>query len=291
MGANCMLEELQQKMGKLIEEADKHKKERNKWNAQANLSATRRDELNDKTKKVVEQAQRFKETREEYNQNVRESKKKRDELNKKASNIYVKLDSLRKKSKGGWGAPLNKLRQDIDALEFKQQTEVLSIDKERQLVEKISALQEEFSKKKEQLEHDEEFKALLKTAQKLRDGASECHDKLTEYANMAQEQHDKMIATFKDVDKIRAEADAMHMEFIKAQETADNEHHMFIGQRKEIRDINKLIIGLRRNEQDTKTSEMRAEVKKRAEKVYDQFKKGEKLSTEDLFILQRSDLL
>ena len=286
-----MLEELQQKMGKLIEEADKHKKERNKWNAQANLSATRRDELNDKTKKLVEQAQRFKETREEYNRKVRDSKKKRDELNKKVSNIYVKLDSLRKKSKARWGAPLNKLRQEIDALEFKQQTEVLSIDKERQLVEKISALQEEFSKKKKQLEQDEEFKALLKTAQKLRDDASKCHDKLIEYANMAQEQHDKMIATFKDVDKIRAEADAMHMEFIKAQEIADNEHHMFIGRRKEIRDINKLIIGLRKNEQDSKTSEMKAEVKKRAEKVYDQFKKGEKLSTEDLFILQRSDLL
>ncbi len=286
-----MLEELQQKMGKLIEKANKHKKERDRWNAQVNISTTRRDELNKKTRELLEQAQQFKETREEYNQNVCDLKRERDELNKKANNIYVKLDSLRKKNKAGGGVSLNKLRQDINALEFKQQTEVLSIDKERQLVDKISVLQEEFSKRKGQLEKDEEFKALLKTAQKLRDGASECHERLTEYANMAQERHDKMIATFKDVDKIRAEADAMHMEFIKAQETADNEHHMFIEQRKEIRDINKLIIGLRRNEQELKEDKMKAEVKKRAKRVYDQFKKGEKLSTEDLFILQRSDLL
>ncbi|WRQ72913.1 MAG: coiled-coil protein [Methanosarcinales archaeon Met12] len=286
-----MLEDLQNKMGKLLEEADKHKKERNRWNAHANISATRRNELNDKTKKLVEQAQQFKENRDGYNQNVRDLKKKRDEYNNQANSIYANLDSLRKKSNAGGGMSLNKLRQDIDALEFKQQTEVLSIDKERQLVEKISALQEEFLKRKEQLEQDEEFKAQLKTAQKLRDGASECHDKLTEYANMAQEQHDKMLSTFKEVDKIRAEADAMHMEFIKAQEIADNAHHMYIGQRREMRDISKLIIGLKRNEQNIKEVEMKAEANKVAEKLYDKFKKGEKLSTEDLFILQRSDML
>jgi uncharacterized coiled-coil DUF342 family protein len=37
-------------------------------------------------------------------------------------------------------------------MEFKQQTEVLSPDKEKQLVEKISALRAEFKAKKEQME-------------------------------------------------------------------------------------------------------------------------------------------
>jgi len=286
-----MLEELQKRKAKVEKEAEKAKEGRNEWNSKASKLAAQRDELNARMKKLVKEAQAYKEARDKHNQKVSEYKAKRDELNEEAGKIYVKVDRLRKRKSAGGAGSLHELRREIDLLEFKQQTEVLSIDKERQLVEKISTLQEEFLKKQAQLEQDKELKALLGEAQKLRDKASKYHEKVTKYADMAQEQHDKMIATFKEVDTVRVEADNAHKEFVKAQETADEYHHSFIKLQKEIRDFNKLIAGLKRMSRETKASEEKAKAKEKAEDIYNRLKKGGKIDTEDLLLLQRSGLL
>jgi len=285
-----MLEELLKKKAKVQKEAENAKEGRNEWNAKASKLAAQRDELNAKMKDLVKEAQAYKEERDKHNQKVSEYKSKRDELNEEAGKIYVKVDRLRKRKSGGGGS-LHDLQREIDLLEFKQQTEVLSTGKERQLVEKISTLQEEFLNKKAQLEQDKELKDLLEEAQALRDKASKCHEKVTKYADMAQEQHDKMIAAFNEVDAVRVEADAAHKEFVNAQETADEYHHKFIKHQKEIRDFNKLIAGLRKMSRDAKESEERAKAKETAEGIYARLKKGGKIDTDDLLALQRSGLL
>ncbi|MHC1623496.1 MAG: coiled-coil protein [Candidatus Methanospirareceae archaeon] len=285
-----MLEELLKKKAKVEKEAEKAKEGRNEWNAKASKLAAQRDDFNAKMKDLVKKAQAYKEARDKYNQKVGEYKAKRDELNEEAGKIYVKVDRLRQRKSAGGGS-LHELRREIDLLEFKQQTEVLSTDKERQLVDKISALQEEFLTKKAQLEQDKELKTLLEEAQTLRDKASKYHEKVTKYADLAQEQHDKMIATFNEVDAVRVEADTMHKEFVTAQETADDYHHRFIKYQKEIRDFNKLIAGLRKMSRDAKESEERAKTKEKAEDIYKRLKKGGKIDTDDLLLLQRSGLL
>jgi len=186
---------------------------------------------------------------------------------------------------------LNELRKEIDHLEFKQQTEVLTTEKERALVDRISELKEEFKKKKEQLEQNQELKSFLVDAQGLRDQASEYHKKAKEYADLAQEFHDKMIECFREADKVRAEADAQHKEFVKAQETADEYHKQFLKLQKEIRDFDKVIVGLKKKAKTEKESKDKVEYKKQAEDVFAQFKAGEKLNTEDLLLLQRSGFL
>jgi len=285
-----MLEELLKRKAEVEKEAEKAKEGRNEWNAKASKLAAQRDELNARMKNLVKEAQAYKEKRDKYNQKVSEYKAKRDELNEEGGRVYVEVVRLRQRKSAGGGS-LHGLRRKIDLLEFKQQTEVMSTDKERQLVEKISALREEFLMKKAQLEQDKELKTLLEEAQTLRDKASKYHEKVTKYADLAQEQHDKMIAVFNEVDEIRAKADDAHKEFVKAQETADEYHHKFIKHQKEIRDFNKLIAGLRKMSRDAKESEERAKAKETAEDIYARLKKGGKIDTDDLLALQRSGLL
>ncbi len=117
------------------------------------------------------------------------------------------------------------------------------------------------------------------------------HNNVKEYADAAQEYHDKMIVIFKEADAIRADSDAAHKEFVKAQEAADEQHRLFIQTQKEIRELNKVIIGLKRKTKESKDESIREQAKKEAEEVYNQFKLGEKLNTEDLMLLQRSGLL
>ncbi|MDY6966378.1 MAG: phosphoserine phosphatase [Halobacteriota archaeon] len=286
-----MLEGLIEKRDKLIKKADDLREQRDKLNAEANKWSLKRDDLNKKTKESLQEAQKFKELREEYNKKVSESKADRDQLNEKGNKIYAKIDRLREKNNLSKGPSLNELKKEIDRLEFKQQTNVLTPDKERQLVDKISAIKDEFNRKKRELEENEALRTLLEEAQALRDEASEHHEKVVEYVNLAQDYHDKMARAFKDTDKIRAEADDAHKNFISVQENADAAHRTLIRYQKEITDFEQVIGSLKRSNKGAKEHKERVKVKRKAEEIYNQFKQGEKLDTDDLLLLQRSGFL
>ena len=215
-----MLTELEDKSGELRQESLAFKDRRSQLNAEASLWAAKRNELNRATEELIDKAQEFKKLRDESNKNVSQSKKKRDESNEKISQLYARIDDIRRKCNSTGERPIRDLHREIDNLEFRQQTEVLSPDKEKQLVDKIAALHAEFRSRKEQLEKNEDLRKLLDEAQVLRDKAISYHDQVIKFAEMAQEYHDKMIGTFKEADQTRAEADAAQKEFIKAQLTS-----------------------------------------------------------------------
>ncbi len=286
-----MLNELQNRKNDLKNKSEEYKDKRNELNLEASKCATKRNELNTRTKELIDEAQQLKKLRDENNEKVGEAKLKRDELNEQANKVYAEIDKIRKDLNLGDGPSLKEMKREIDQLEFRQQTEVLKTSQEREIVEKIAKLTEELKRKKTQLEGSSELKTLLEEAQVLRDEAAIHHDRVKESAEAAQQYHDKMITIFKEADAIRAESDAAHKEFVKAQEAADEQHRLFIQSQKEIREINKLIIGLKRKTKETKDESIREQTKKEAEEVYNQFKLGEKLNTEDLMLLQRSGLL
>jgi uncharacterized coiled-coil DUF342 family protein len=286
-----LLNELQGRKGDLKDKSEEYKDKRNEFNLEASKCATKRNDLNKRTKELIDEAQQLKKLRDENNEQVAQSKIKRDELNDQANKIYAEIDKIRKGLNLGDGPSLKELKKQIDGLEFRQQTEVMTPAKERELVDSITKMSDELKKKKSQLEGNTELKNFLEQAQAFRDEALVYHNKVKEFADAAQQYHDKMITIFKDADAIRAESDTAHKEFVKAQEAADEQHRQFIQTQKEIREINKVLIGLKRKTKETKDESIREQSKKEAEEVYAQFKLGEKLTTEDLMLLQRSGLL
>ena len=286
-----LLNELQNRKADLKNKSEEYKNKRNELNLEASKWASKRNDLNKKTKELIDEAQQLKKSRDENNEKVGEAKLKRDELNEQANKVYADIDKIRKDLNLGDGPSLKEMKREIDRLEFQQQTEVMTPAKEREIVDRIATLTEDLKRKKQQLEGSSELKSLLEKAQSLRDEAAEYHNKVKEYAESAQQFHDKMILIFKDADAIRAESDAAHKEFVKAQEAADEQHRLFIQSQKEIRELNKVIIGLKRKTKESKEESIREQTKKEAEEIYNQFKLGEKLNTEDLMLLQRSGLL
>src|SRR5512136_507641 len=212
-----MLAELEDKRGKLRQESLAFKDRRSQLNTEASKWAAKRNELNKSTKELIEKAQELKKLRDDNNRNVAEAKKHRDEFNEKTNELYAKIDEIRKKHNLTSGRSIRDLNREIDHLEFRQQTEVLSPDKEKQLVDKIAALRAEFKGRREKLEKNEELRKHLNEAQALRDLASSYHDLVIKFAELAQKYHDQMITCFKEADQTRAEADAAQKEFLKAQ--------------------------------------------------------------------------
>ncbi|MGP8319615.1 MAG: coiled-coil protein [Methanosarcinaceae archaeon] len=285
-----MLKELNDKKTALREQSEESKSKRNDLNAQASVLAAKRNELNKRTKDLINKAQEFKKLRDENNEHVKECKAQRDEINARANVIFAKADAIRKENNLD-GPSINDIHKDIDRLEFTQQTEVMTTSKERELVSKITELQKMYKIKKAQIDDNTELKSLLDEAQAIRDEASTFHTTLSEYAQNAQENHDQMIITFKEADAVRAESDVGHKEFVKVQKIADEQHKTFISAQKEIRDIDKEVRKLRKKSTDSRKDSVRADAKKNAKDIFDKFKSGEKITTENLMALQRSGIL
>jgi len=290
-GGLNMLNELIEKRKKILEESEQHKNRRNELNTQASKFATDRNTLNNKTREYVEEAQKNKELRDKNNNEVQTLKEQRNELNNKANALFEEVEAFKKQHGTIKNRSIKELQKQIEYLDFKQQTEVFTVDQERELIEKIKQMKETVREQEAEIEQNREIKAKLTQARENRKMASDIHTKVTELAEIAQQHHDFMVDFYRKADKSRGEADEMHKKFVEAQEAADAEHKYFIQCQKELRDYDKVISGLRRKSRKTKISKEQKAVRKEAERIFKQFRDGEKLTTDDILLLQRSKLI
>jgi len=285
-----MLKELQEKKAILKNELEEFRKKRNELNTEASKWSAQRNELNRTSRTLLDKAQHYKQERDEHNRNVSESKANRDKCNKKINATDATIDRI-KKSCNLSGSSVNELKKEIESLEFRQQTHVMSPDKERELVTTIASLINEYKAKMAEIERNVELKSAYEELEGLRNEAALCHEKVTEYADKAQEFHDWMIKVFKEGEGIRIKSDRVHRKFVKIQDEADRHHQQFIKTQKEIRELDKTIHSITKRGREDRRKVERLKIRKEAEVVYTQFRQGEKISTEDLMLLQRSDLL
>ncbi len=295
-----MTEDLVDKRKVLLEESEEHKTKRNELNAQASQFARERNELNNATRQYVEDAQKNKELRDQSNTEVQSLKEKRNELNDKANALFAEIDALRGEQGGSTAAAqqthekkpsVKDIQRQIEQLEVKQQTEQMSKEKENELVDKIKALRAELKDQTVEHEQNKEVRGRLIDAREFRKQASAIHAEVTEKAELAQKHHDLMVECYRKADKSREGADAKHKQFVEAQEAADAEHKSFIECQKQLRDYDKVLTGIRSKQRKVKSVKENKSARKEAETIFNAFKSGERLTTEDLLKLQRSKLI
>jgi uncharacterized coiled-coil DUF342 family protein len=286
-----MLNELIEKRKKILDESEQHKTRRNELNAQASKFASDRNTLNNQTREYVDEAKKHKEERDKINVDVQELKEQRNDLNSQANVLFENVEAFKKQHGTIKSRGIKELQKQIEYLDFKQQTEVFTVDQERELIEKIKQMKESVREQEAELEQNKEVKTKLTQAKDHRKMASDLHAKVTELAELAQNHHDQMVELYRKADQSREEADEMHKKFVEAQEAADAEHRYFIQCQKELRDYDKVISGLRKKTKKAKITKEQKAVRKEAERIFKQFRDGEKLTTDDILLLQRSKLI
>jgi uncharacterized coiled-coil DUF342 family protein len=180
---------------------------------------------------------------------------------------------------------------ELKKLEYEQQTRVLTPKKEKELIDRLSDLQKQIKAKEKEFESDAGVKDAYLEMKDTKEKAEASHKAVTELANAAQEQHDTMVKLFEEADSIRREADGAQEQFLKAKMEADKVHQEYIGMVNQIRDYEKQVIGLRNKQRKDRGEPEGGEGKVEAEAIFEKFKSGEKLSTEDLMALQKAGLL
>jgi len=280
-----------EKRKKILAESEEHKNRRNELNAAASKAARERNTLNNQTREFVEDAQKNKDLRDKYNQEVLDLKAQRNEFNDKANVLFEEIETFKKEHGTLKNRGVKELQKQIEFMEYRQQTEVFTTDKERELIEKIKQMMAQVREQEAELEQNKEIRAKITGARDFRKLASDLHAKVTESAELAQKHHDLMVDSYRKADKSREAADAAHKTFVEAQESADSEHKFFIACQKELRDYDKVISGLRKKTKKVKVTKEQKAVRKEAESLFKNFRAGEKLTTDDILLLQRSKLI
>jgi uncharacterized coiled-coil DUF342 family protein len=101
-----------------------------------------------------------------------------------------------------------------------------------------------------------------------------------------------MTTLYEQSDTLRREADRAQEEFIKTKMLADEEHRKHIERIRQVHDYDKIIHGIWMKSRGVpEEAAEEVDAKREAEQIFERFKKGEKLSTDDLMTLQKSGYL
>ena len=216
------------------------------------------------------------EEREEFNKTAKEQRKIRDELNASLKENLNKAIEYRNE------------RNEIKKIDKIIETRVLDIKKENQLVKNANDL-------RKQLTDIQEDESVKEEAQELRKLSEEEHEKVIALSEQAQAAHEEMLVYFRKTDDIRTAADEAHKKFIEARNNASAKHEEFKAVLSDIHIINKKLGSNkpRKRRSDKKSSSgsnKNREEKERAEEIFEKFKQGGKVSTEELLLLQKYNI-
>jgi len=156
-----MLNDLMEKRKKILAESEEHKNRRNELNSAASKFARERNTLNNQTREFVEEAQKNKDLRDKYNQDVLDLKAQRNELNDKANVLFEEIEGFKKEHGTLKNRGVKELQKQIEFMEYRQQTEVFTTDKERELIEKIKQMMAQVREQEAELEQNKEMRTKI----------------------------------------------------------------------------------------------------------------------------------
>ena len=252
--------------------------EREEFNKEAREQRKIRDELNASLKENLNKAIEFRNERNEINKQVEEAKKARNEANAKIKNLEWNSGKRNK----------IKIENEIKKIDKIIETRVLDIKKENQLVKNANDLRKQLM----EIHEDESVKG---EAQELKKLSEEEHEKVITLSEKAQAAHEEMLTYFRKTDDIRTAADEAHKNFIEARRNASEKHEEFKAILSDIHVINKKLGSNKpkRRKSDNKGSSganKNREEKQRAEEIFEKFKQGGKVSTEEILLLQKYNI-
>jgi len=291
------IKRIKREIGALEKERNEIRAKLDELDKELQIWVQKRDEKNNEVKGLRQKGREYKAKRDEINKQIQELKKNREEINAKLDLLYQEI--LEYKTKRDEYNQLRrmkmspeKIQERIEKLEWELQTNPnITPDREKQIVDQIQVLATEL----EIIQQADRFhKKLVESRKKvdqLKKARRAISMEIQKLANQSQQFHEEMIKAFNQADEVKKEADEYHAKVV---ELRDKVREV----RKELRDIERKI-----REYDEKHKELiayklaaRIHSKKdtsfeKAVEALEKFKRGEKLSLDELLLLQRYNLV
>ncbi|MFH1439408.1 MAG: hypothetical protein ABIG89_02505 [Candidatus Woesearchaeota archaeon] len=266
----------------------------NDVNQQKEDAFEKKNKTSQDIKAAIAQLKDAKGKRDGLTDTVKKNKGNRNDLNKK---IKEKVDELKKlelekdaivKKHNIKGDPIS-IKKQIDQLEYKLETSVMSFDKEKVLMKEINELRKRYKDVEKVSSVWKKIHPLSKEVDELRKEANTFHRKIQVQANQSQERHEILIESSKIIkDLKKKEKDAMDKFILYKKQFNEINDQL----KDELREMNILYGKLDMNREEVK--EIRKEkqnktLEEKRKEVNEKLKSGKKLTTEDLLAFQSQD--
>ncbi len=211
---------------------------RDELNRQAAVAREERNALNQRKRELLDLVQKLKLERDEHVALLKEHKRLRDRLHEEARTLLKQ-----KRARGGKVYPdlpreAAARRAEIDYLDLRQQTQVLTLEEEKELIKDIKRKAEELRRLEEELKQQDRVRVELGEMDASLDGlfkkADEEHALVVKHYGEAQRIHERMMKLIQDCSALHNEADKKHRLFLELRERADALHKRAVEMRERI---------------------------------------------------------
>lgn len=252
----------------------------------------KKEEHSSKIKEAIKEIKEDKAKRDSLTQEVKELKQKRDSINKELSSKSSELDKL-KKERASLSKSLNtkvspsRIKENIEKLEFKIETEPMSFDKEQSIMKKIKEMKKMYSGLSAVIEADKKYGEASDYIRKMRKEANESHKLIQEKARQSQALHQEILEISAEIDKIKADEEEAFKKFSEFKKDFNETNAKLKEKLREMNDARGNLDKISSERKEKKRIEEESFLKSKEEEVNNKIKRREKITTEDLLVFQQ----
>lgn len=276
---------------KFQKDANELKDKRNQLHDKSKKLADERDNLNSLIRDIRNKISDHKKNRDELNERVRHAKEQRNKLNKSYNETKKQIEAIERERSSASGPNINNLRKQLRSLENEQMTTAMSPQKEKKIIEAISDIHAKIKEAEDQLNKDPKLKKAMEEERIIKQKAEKQHDLVEKLAMRAQEEHEGMLNLIKQLDNQVKKVNSIQETIVMTKIEADRVHKEFIECVDKIHDLERQISSTQERKRKTKKAAELTTAQREADEIFERFKRGEKLSTEDLMALQKAGLI
>lgn len=230
---------------------------------------------------------------------LKESKNKRDALTKEVKELKAQRRELgeliksqiselkkrmeeKKEISSKFSSNASAIKKEIAAIERKIETTVMSPEKEQQLMKLIKEKKKQLEEMRAIFDINKKIKDIKNKLNSLRNSADDTHKLIQEKAAESQRYHEMTISISRQLDSLRGNKKALLKEYhtLKAQFIELNN-----ALKEKLLKVGTVLVRTIKKE-DAEKSQRKEFLKSKEKEIEAKLKKGEKLTTEDLLVLQ-----
>ncbi|MHA1956348.1 MAG: coiled-coil protein [Candidatus Thorarchaeota archaeon] len=251
-----------------------------------------RDEHNKEVRNLIESVKAEREERDRINKEIGEAKNKRTAIHAQLKEAYDEIRDLRSNIVGSPSTDQRRMMRRVEELEWRQQTDQLTMDEERSIVEEIARIEAQLVKIGAEKEKQDRISELRRMARRLKSDASDAHQKVIKLSEQSQIHHQEVVRIRPQLEEFKKSADTAHQNFVEwLKKVKDGEDSL-----KTVRtQIDEIVGKLRKHDTETREThkteqrvQQEADEKERVDTAVEKMKSGKRLTFDDFILAQRS---
>jgi uncharacterized coiled-coil DUF342 family protein len=291
----------QQEKKELLQKISEKRREISQLQTELNLANDKKEsffqkktELSKKISSLIDDIKHNRNQRNELTKQVRSEKEERDKHNLDVKESVDKIKVLEKEREEL--IQKHNLKQDpialikqIRGIEFKIETQPMSFEEEKKLMKRIRDLKKHLEEAKAVVGVIDKMRELSRQIDEKKRTAQSTHRKVQSHAKASQEKHESLIESSKQIDDMKKEEEEAFRNFIENKKIFNELNDKLKLLLTEIKDLSQKADSNKMEVRDSFEKRQKETIEQKKLSVEEKFKKGLKLTTEDLLAFQSTD--